>query len=234
MSYDGPTFPLGAEARRTFWLTIASRMVLGGFFALCAVTYLKGSIIALPEMDFAHPTLEQSAHIISIFAMTCFLGLVAYLYAIQLPALTSFAGWRPALAAGVGSFAMLGLLLLEPIVDLSPDARLVSAGLIMVGDSFAVYALCHLNRSFSIMPRARALVLGGPYHYIRHPLYLAETISIVGVLINFLSLAAVVLFGVQLFCQVLRMNYEEKILSEAFPEYRKYLRRSARLLPGVY
>jgi len=209
-------------------------MILGGFFAFCAVTYLKGSIMALPDMDFAHPTLEQSARIISIFAMTSFMGLVAYLYAIQLPALTSFAGWRPALVAAVGSFAMLGLLLLEPTVDLSPEARLVSAGLIMVGDIFAVYALCHLNRSFSILPQARSLVVGGPYHYIRHPLYLAETISIVGILINFFSVAAIALFAVQLFCQVLRMNYEEKVLSDTFPEYRAYLRRSARLLPGVY
>src|SRR5690349_2102079 len=102
--------------------------------------------------------------------MTSFMGPVAYLYAVQLPALTSFPGWRPALAAVVGSFAMVGLLLLEPTADLSADARLVSGGLIMVGDIFAVYALCHLNRSFSILPGARSLVVSGPYHYIRHPL----------------------------------------------------------------
>ena len=154
-----PANPPDAKARGIFWLSIASRMILGGFFAFCAVTYLKGSIMSLPEMDFTHPTLQQSARIVSIFAMTSFMGLVAYLYAIQLPALTSFAGWRiPRCAAVVGSFAMLGLLLLEPTVDLSPDARLVSAGLIMVGNVFApVYAfhLISTVRSRSC-PRARS------------------------------------------------------------------------------
>jgi protein-S-isoprenylcysteine O-methyltransferase Ste14 len=234
LSNDGPANPTDALARRKFRLAIASRMVLGGFFAFCAVTYLKGSIASFPDMDFAHPTLEQLAHIISIFAMTSFMGLVAYLYAVQLPALTAFAGWRSAVAAGLGSFAMLGLLLLEPRADLSPDARLLSAGLIMAGNMLAVYSLCYLNRSFSILPRARSLVIGGPYRFIRHPLYLAEAISIVGVLINFLSWAAIILFGVQIFCQVLRMNYEEKVLGAAFPEYQEYRNHSARLLPGVY
>jgi protein-S-isoprenylcysteine O-methyltransferase Ste14 len=30
------------------------------------------------------------------------------------------------------------------------------------------------------------------------------------------------------------MTYEERVLSEVFPEYGDYIMRTARLLPGVY
>jgi protein-S-isoprenylcysteine O-methyltransferase Ste14 len=209
-------------------------MVLGGFFAFCAGTYLQGTIASVEGLNVHHLTLVHAANIASIFAMMTFMGLVAYLYAVQLPPTTKFAGWRPALVACVGSFAMLGLLLLEARVDLSPQARLSSAALIVTGNLFAIYALRHLHRSFSILPQARSLVTGGPYRFIRHPLYLAEAVSTFGVLLNFLSPEAVILFGVQLFCQLRRMNYEEDVLSAAFPEYRDYRVRTARLLPGLY
>ena len=34
--------------------------------------------------------------------------------------------------------------------------------------------------------------------------------------------------------QILRMNYEEQVLSHAFPEYETYATRSWRLIPGVF
>jgi len=226
--------PVITYTRLKLWLQIATRMIVGGFFAFCAVTYLKNAVGTLEGTDLAHITLGQSAAIISILAISSFMGLVAYLYAVQLPPLTRFAGWKPAAAACIGSFSMVGLMLLEPRHDLSPAARLLSAGLIITGNSFAVYSLNYLRNAFSILPQARRLVAGGPYHFIRHPIYLAEAISIVGVLINFLSVPALALLAVQLSCQILRMNYEERVLSAAFPEYEGYRRRTARMLPGIY
>jgi len=35
-------------------------------------------------------------------------------------------------------------------------------------------------------------------------------------------------------CRSLRMNYEEQVLSRAFPEYETYATRSWRLIPGVF
>ena len=34
--------------------------------------------------------------------------------------------------------------------------------------------------------------------------------------------------------QIMRMNYEEKVLREAFPEYDEYAKETARIIPGVY
>lgn len=229
-----PRLTARIEASGTVWLDIASRLLVGGFFAFCAVVYLRAAMAAVRGTDFAHINLEQSANILSILAVAFFVGLVAYLYAVQLPPLTRFAGWRPAAVAGFGSFAMFGLLLLDPCANISPAVRLLSAGLIIAGNLFAIYSLRYLDRSFAILPQARQLVTGGPYRFIRHPIYLAEAISIVGVLVVFLSIEAFVLFLAQLTCQFLRMHYEEKVLGEAFPAYAEYRGRTARVLPGIY
>jgi protein-S-isoprenylcysteine O-methyltransferase Ste14 len=34
--------------------------------------------------------------------------------------------------------------------------------------------------------------------------------------------------------QIARMHYEERVLSEAYPAYREYMARTARLIPRVY
>ena len=92
----------------------------------------------------------------------------------------------------------------------------------------------YLGRSFSILPEGRELVTGGPYRFIRHPLYLAEAFATIGAMIHFLSPAAVALVAAQFLLQFARMHYEEKVLRETFPDYVKYSRRTARLIPGIY
>jgi protein-S-isoprenylcysteine O-methyltransferase Ste14 len=57
-----------------------------------------------------------------------------------------------------------------------------------------VVVIFHLGRSFSVVPQARGLVRGGPYSFVRHPLYLAEEIALLGILLQFYSLATLTLF----------------------------------------
>jgi protein-S-isoprenylcysteine O-methyltransferase Ste14 len=45
---------------------------------------------------------------------------------------------------------------------------------------------------------------------------------------------ALVVFAAHCFFQFERMKNEERILMEFFPEYKEYMRRTARLLPGLY
>ena len=49
-----------------------------------------------------------------------------------------------------------------------------------------------LARSLSIMPEARKLVTTGLYARIRHPLYLAEDIALLGIALQFRSWQAAV------------------------------------------
>jgi protein-S-isoprenylcysteine O-methyltransferase Ste14 len=95
--------------------------------------------------------------------------------------------------------------------------------------------LLHLGKSFSIMAEARTLVTGGPYAIVRHPLYVAEAIATVGVLVGFFSWAAVAIVIVQFACQIQRMRNEEAVLLGTFPvDYARYMARTKRLIPGVW
>jgi protein-S-isoprenylcysteine O-methyltransferase Ste14 len=113
-------------------------------------------------------------------------------------------------------------------------------GLVLLGDvlataglAYSVWGLAYLRRSFSIIPEARRLVMGGPYSLSRHPVYLGEIATAVGVNLataGWLSAVAVAYF---IGCEVLRMRWEEGVLERAFPDdYPGYARRVPRYVPN--
>jgi protein-S-isoprenylcysteine O-methyltransferase Ste14 len=85
-----------------------------------------------------------------------------------------------------------------------------------------------------MMAEARRLVTSGPYRFVRHPLYLAEELAIIGISMQFFSLSTALVLAVQIAFQLRRMYNEEAVLAESFPEYAAYQQRTARLLPGIY
>lgn len=142
-------------------------------------------------------------------------------------------GLQPRLSALVGSFLLLSIAIF-PRHDLSIGLNLLSAGLIFLGHVLAAYALACLGRSFSLMAEARRLVTDGPYALVRHPLYVAEEIAVIGLFLQYASLWTALLVVAQLAFQVQRMRNEEQILRETFPEYADYAARTWRLIPGVF
>jgi protein-S-isoprenylcysteine O-methyltransferase Ste14 len=76
----------------------------------------------------------------------------------------------------------------------------------------------------------------GPYRLIRHPSYTGLLMASLGVgiaLDNWVSIAACVLPPLVGF--TLRLLHEERVLSERLGEpYRSYMRRTKRLVPGVW
>src|SRR5207302_9203990 len=115
-------------------------------------------------------------------------------------------------------------------------------GLILFGDilataglAYSVWGLAYLRRSFSIVPEARRLVTGGPYSLSRHPVYLGEIATALGINIatgGWLSALAIAYFIV---CEVLRIGWEERILAQAFPaEYPPYASGLPRYLPNPF
>jgi protein-S-isoprenylcysteine O-methyltransferase Ste14 len=110
----------------------------------------------------------------------------------------------------------------------------ISSTLMVVGAVASIYSASILGRSFSLLPQARGLVLRGPYRLIRHPLYLAEQITCLGLMLQFeqpvSGLIAVGAFA----AQFPRMFYEERVLLATYPAYRPYMDKTARLIPGVY
>src|SRR6266702_4568208 len=101
------------------------------------------------------------------------------------------------------------------------------------GLAYSVWGLAYLRRSFSIIPEARRLVTGGPYALSRHPVYLGEVITAIGINLataGWLGALAIVYF---LACELMRIRWEEGVLSRAFPgEYPDYAGRVPRYVPN--
>jgi protein-S-isoprenylcysteine O-methyltransferase Ste14 len=110
---------------------------------------------------------------------------------------------------------------------------LVADILATVGLAYSVWGLAYLRRSFSIVPEARRLVMGGPYSLSRHPVYLGEIVAAIGVNLATAgwpgALAVLYFIG----CELLRIRWEERVLESAFPnEYPTYALRVPRYFPN--
>jgi protein-S-isoprenylcysteine O-methyltransferase Ste14 len=142
-------------------------------------------------------------------------------------------GIEPRISALIGGFVITGVVLF-PRTKLSLAGESAATLLILTGNALAVFVLTQLGRSFSVMAEARRLVTSGLYRFVRHPLYLAEEIASIGVVMQFLSWRALLLLAVQIAFQLRRIQNEEAVLGEIFPDYADYRAKTARLIPGVY
>ena len=162
-----------------------------------------------------------------------FFAVLVVMFAVRHVPQRTALGFYPRCAAVAGTFLSVGIVLLPP-QELSSALYLASLFLIIGGTVFAICAGLVLGRSISILPEARRLVTWGPYALVRHPLYLGEIIAIVGVALQYLSAWALLLSALVCAIQLQRMKNEERVLLQVFPEYRDYMARTARLVPGVY
>jgi protein-S-isoprenylcysteine O-methyltransferase Ste14 len=111
---------------------------------------------------------------------------------------------------------------------------LIAAGLPILLDSFARFALQGLGTPAPVMP-PKHLVVTGWYRFVRNPMYVAVTALIAGQGLVFgsmqvLGYAAIVWVGFFLFV----LAYEEPALDEQFPDdYKHYRANVRRWIPRV-
>jgi protein-S-isoprenylcysteine O-methyltransferase Ste14 len=226
-----PTKPL---ITRAAFYDASVRGLLSAFFALSAGVYFRNAIHTWRDVIETGFTMAGFVHGLSNIAVTCYVLMIACLYILRRKPVNKFAGIWPSIAALLGGFLIMALVLLEPRNDLPLDVQILGSALLLVGNGMAIYILTHLGRSFSILPEGRRLVTSGPYKYVRHPLYVAEVFAVLGAMVAFWSPAAILIVIAQLAFQLVRIHYEERVLTRTFPEYKNYARRTSRLIPGVY
>jgi protein-S-isoprenylcysteine O-methyltransferase Ste14 len=137
----------------------------------------------------------------------------------------------------VATFAMVVAPLLPPVRHLWTVGTVqtqVQAVLGVVGMAIAVPAMASLRRSFSLTPQARRLTTSGPYRVIRHPLYLGETLNVIGIMVGVGSLTVMVAALVVVAGEVTRAALEERLLRQTFPDYEDAFGGVAHLVPGVW
>jgi protein-S-isoprenylcysteine O-methyltransferase Ste14 len=170
---------------------------------------------------------------LSLLGIACFATLQIVLFLVRRVPVQFSEDWPSRAVAFAGANASFAFLLL-PRATLPPAMLALCAALSILGSAAAVTVAFWLGRSFAILPQARRLVVSGPYRFIRHPLYLAEAVAALGVMLQFRQPWALMIAIAALSFQIARMHYEERVLCAAYPAYRDYIARTARLIPGVY
>lgn len=208
-----------------------SRIVGCAWFAGLAILAGARQVVVPADLSTASGIVSYA---VDWIALAFLLVIVGLLLGRQEPALRA-KGWKAYLAAICGTnLILVSVVLSSPRPGLGVGLQVLSASLMLIGNLLAVVTLVHLGRSFSIVAEARQLVTDGPYRLIRHPLYVAEQIGVIGLFVKYASLEMAVIFLIHAGFQIQRMLVEEDILTAAFPEYEAYKRRTHRAVPGLW
>jgi protein-S-isoprenylcysteine O-methyltransferase Ste14 len=110
----------------------------------------------------------------------------------------------------------------------------IATALMFAGMLMQISAKASLWRSYGIVPANRGVKTGGPYGFVRHPMYAGYTLTHIGFLLGFPSLQNLLLYLTTFFIEVARLLREELILNHD-PVYRDYSARVRyRLIPGLF
>jgi protein-S-isoprenylcysteine O-methyltransferase Ste14 len=128
---------------------------------------------------------------------------------------------------------LLGLLATRTLFSLSPGVISVQALALLL---FLWARVTFGRRSYHVVadPTEGGLVTGGPYRYIRHPIYAAFCLFTSAGVAAHWSWYAGLCGGFVLGSAVLRIFCEESLVASRYPEYAQYAGRTWRMIPYVY
>jgi protein-S-isoprenylcysteine O-methyltransferase Ste14 len=121
---------------------------------------------------------------------------------------------------------------LTPVDFLALDVAAFMLG--TIGAALGFVALWSLKRSFSLMAEVRELVTRGMYRRVRHPLYMAEVIHVLGIAILSATPVGLWLFGIAVAMQVVRAKIEERKFLRTVPEYADFARNTGFMWPRLW
>jgi protein-S-isoprenylcysteine O-methyltransferase Ste14 len=132
----------------------------------------------------------------------------------------------------IGSSASL---VVQPAHADTPAALTAICSVLMfVGLIVQLSAKLTLRRSFGAVAANRGVKVGGPYRFVRHPMYAGYLMTHIGFLVTNPSAWNALAYGICTIAQVGRILAEEKLLT-ADDKYRDFAARVRyRLIPGLF
>jgi protein-S-isoprenylcysteine O-methyltransferase Ste14 len=126
-------------------------------------------------------------------------------------------------------------LLAEPLEDGTPLAPAIVCSLVtLAGLVLQIIAKLTLRRNFGIIAANRGITVGGPYNFVRHPMYSAYMLTWVGFFLANPSFWNLGIYVVAVCFQVARLFAEERLLNDD-ATYRQFAASVRyRLVPKVF
>jgi len=132
-------------------------------------------------------------------------------------------------------FLCLGLIAITgPLIASNPVLLAAELLGILLG-LWAVWVMRIGN--FNVTPTVMAgakLVEGGPYRFIRHPMYAALLLVTLPLVLDSFSLLRFSIWIVLLVDLVLKLRHEEQLLASEVDGYSRYMSRTKKLLPLIF
>jgi protein-S-isoprenylcysteine O-methyltransferase Ste14 len=217
-------------------------------FAACTLLYIAIMLLCLRQWNAPHPwsRLDRSS---GGYILLSILWLLASLRFMRMVSRDEKSGrelagqtFDPALFRWITILAMLDLLAfvdyghwhLCPALE---NPALQTFGLVwsLGGCCWLLWTDRFLLAHFSGGLTNRKIINRGPYRVVRHPRYLALTVSRVAFALALASIIAWFLLAFWMFAILRRVRREEPHLRKIFgPEYEAYAQHTARLIPGIY
>ena len=107
----------------------------------------------------------------------------------------------------------------DPVLTVAGDV-LALAGVVLL-----VVSLQTIGRSIQVAPAPRAdakLVTHGVYRVLRHPIYTAIVLVLVGLVLRGATAASTALAAAAIGFLLVKARFEERLLAERYPEYDAY------------
>src|SRR5262245_32306276 len=107
---------------------------------------------------------------------------------------------------------------------------------VAAGLGFSVWARWHLGRNWSGRVTVKvdhSLVRTGPYRLVRHPIYTGLLLALLGTAVDIGAWRAFLALPLFVLAFVRKIAIEEERMGTMFPDYEKYRRQTAALVPFV-
>ena len=134
------------------------------------------------------------------------------------------------------------LVVIAAIVVLGVTGNLFAASpLVIAAQAGAVGLSVWARRSFqkgafrvTATPGSNSIITGGPYHFVRHPMYAAALLFIWTAVVSHLSVFTLAIGVVVAAVVIIRVIVEERLLCARYPAYDDYARSTKALVPYVF
>jgi protein-S-isoprenylcysteine O-methyltransferase Ste14 len=134
---------------------------------------------------------------------------------------------------------MYGALFEAVLQDHHFPTALFASGLVVLifGVILRITALLQIGRGFSTKVERsdnQRLQTSGIYGMVRHPLYCATLLQVLGTGLMLNSLVAFIFLPLCIAGVIVRIRKEERFMTAEFQEYQGYMKKTRRLIPWLY